>query len=101
VKYNSSCFDGCVVCYLRLKEGDISEVLDNFTLQKIFLSKIEDVTRSWRKMHNEELHDFLLLNVLPSYITLFIACVNNATCFDPPQRPSSGIKCTFKTQAFM
>jgi len=52
VKYNSSCVGVCVVCYLRLKEGDISKVLDNFTLRKIFRSKIEDVTRSWRKMHN-------------------------------------------------
>jgi hypothetical protein len=82
----------CANCYLRLKEEDISEVLDNFMLRKTFRSKTEDITRGWRKLHNEELHDFSLLNVLPSNITLFIACVNNATCFGPSQRPSSGIK---------
>jgi hypothetical protein len=33
----------CAVCYLRLKEEDISEVLNNFVLRKTFRSKTEDV----------------------------------------------------------
>jgi hypothetical protein len=90
---------GCAVCYLRLKDA-ISEVLDNFMLRKTFRSKTEDVTRGWRKLHSEEFHDLLLFNVLSSNTPPFIVCVNKATCFDPSQRPSSGIKCVFKTKTF-
>jgi hypothetical protein len=36
-------------------------MFDNRVLRRIFAPKRDDVTGSWRKMHNEELH-----NVLPS-----------------------------------
>jgi hypothetical protein len=32
-------------------------VLHNLVLWKIFWSTREEVTRDWRKVHNEELHD--------------------------------------------
>jgi len=50
---------GCAICYLRLKEEDISEVLNNFMLRKTFRPKTEDVTRDRRKLHNEEFQDML------------------------------------------
>jgi hypothetical protein len=32
-------------------------VLRNRVLRKIFVSKREEVTRNWRKLHKDELHD--------------------------------------------
>ena len=32
-------------------------VLENWVLRRIFGSKRDDVTREWRKLHNEELND--------------------------------------------
>jgi hypothetical protein len=34
------------------------KVLDNGMLRKIFGVKREEVTGDWRRLHNEELHDF-------------------------------------------
>jgi hypothetical protein len=33
-------------------------VFENRVLRRIFLPKKDEVTGEWRKLHNEELHDF-------------------------------------------
>jgi hypothetical protein len=42
-------------------------VFENRVLRKIFGPKRDEVTREWRKLHNEELHD---LYSLPSIIRI-------------------------------
>jgi hypothetical protein len=42
---------------LRLREEDGLEVFENRVLRRIFGPKRDEVTREWRKLHNEELHD--------------------------------------------
>jgi hypothetical protein len=43
-------------------------VFENRVLRRIFGPKGDEVTGEWRKLHNEELHDFYSL---PSIITMF------------------------------
>jgi hypothetical protein len=40
-----------------IKEGHRLEVFENRVLRRIFGPKRDDMTREWRKLHNEELHD--------------------------------------------
>jgi hypothetical protein len=42
-------------------------VFENRMLRKIFVPKRDEVTGEWRKLHNEELHDFYSS---PSIITI-------------------------------
>ena len=39
------------------KEEQRLRVLKNRVFRKIFVSKWEEVTRNWRKLHTDELHD--------------------------------------------
>jgi hypothetical protein len=47
---------GCETWSLTLREEHIPRVL-NRVLRRIFGPKRDVVTREWRKLHNEELHD--------------------------------------------
>jgi hypothetical protein len=40
-----------------LREGRRLKVLDNRVLRRVFGPKRDEVTREWRKLHNEELND--------------------------------------------
>jgi hypothetical protein len=42
---------------LTLREEHRLGVFDNRVLRKIFGPKMDEVTREWRKLHNEELRD--------------------------------------------
>jgi hypothetical protein len=42
---------------LTLKEEHRLRVFENRVLRRIFGPKRDEVTREWRKLHNEELHD--------------------------------------------
>jgi hypothetical protein len=42
---------------LTLREGNRLRVFENRVSRKIFGPKKKEVTRCWRKFHNEELHD--------------------------------------------
>jgi hypothetical protein len=42
---------------LTLREEYKLRVFENRVLKKIFAPKRDGVTRGWRKVHNEELHD--------------------------------------------
>jgi hypothetical protein len=42
---------------LTLREGHRLGVFKNRVLRRIFGPKRDEVTREWRKLHNEELHD--------------------------------------------
>jgi hypothetical protein len=46
---------GCETWFLSLREGHRLRVLDNRVLKRIFRPKRDEVTRRWRKLHNEEL----------------------------------------------
>jgi hypothetical protein len=47
---------GCETWSLVLKEGRRLRVFENKVLRRIFGSKRDEVTREWRKLHNEELN---------------------------------------------
>ena len=48
---------GCETWSLTLKEERRLWVFENWMLRRIFGSKRDEVTREWRKLHNEELND--------------------------------------------
>ena len=47
---------GCETWSVTLREEHSLRVFENRALRKIFGHKRDDVTREWRKLHNEELH---------------------------------------------
>jgi len=48
---------GCETWSLTLREERRLRVLENRLLRRIFQPKRDEVTRDWRKLHNEELND--------------------------------------------
>ena len=48
---------GCATWSLTLREECRLRVFDDRVLKKVFLSKRDEVTREWRKLHNEERND--------------------------------------------
>jgi hypothetical protein len=48
---------GCETWSLTLWEEHRLRVFENRVLRRIFLPKRDEVTREWRKLHNEELHN--------------------------------------------
>jgi hypothetical protein len=48
---------GCETWSLTLREEHILRVFENRVLRRIFGLKRDEVTREWRKLHNEELRD--------------------------------------------
>jgi hypothetical protein len=48
---------GCETCSLILREEHRLMVFENRALRRIFGPKRGEVTRGWRKLHNEELHN--------------------------------------------
>jgi hypothetical protein len=48
---------GCETWSLALREEHRVGVFENRVLRRIFGPKRDEVTREWRKLHNEELHD--------------------------------------------
>jgi hypothetical protein len=40
-----------------LREGSRPRIFENRVLRRIFGPKRDEVTREWRKLHNEELND--------------------------------------------
>jgi hypothetical protein len=49
---------GCETWSLIFREEHRLRVLENRMLRKVFGPKKDEVTASWRKLHDEELHDF-------------------------------------------
>jgi hypothetical protein len=49
--------DGCETWSLTLREEHRLRVFENRVLRRIFGPKRDEVTREWRKLHNEELRD--------------------------------------------
>jgi hypothetical protein len=50
---------GCETWSLTLREERRLRVFENRVLRRIFGPKRDEVTREWRKLHNEELNDLL------------------------------------------
>jgi hypothetical protein len=48
---------GCETWSLILKEELRMRVLENKVLRRIFGPKRDEVTREWRKLHNEKIND--------------------------------------------
>jgi hypothetical protein len=48
---------GCETWSLTLKEERRLRLFDNRVFSRIFGAKRDEVTREWRKLHNEKLHD--------------------------------------------
>jgi hypothetical protein len=55
--YKSTILYGCETWSLTLKEEHRLTVFENRVLKKIFGPKRDEVTRDWRKLCNEELHN--------------------------------------------
>jgi hypothetical protein len=49
---------GCETWSLTLREEPRLRVFENRVLRRIFGPKRDEVTEEWRKLHNEELHNF-------------------------------------------
>jgi hypothetical protein len=49
---------GCETWSLTLREERKLRVFENRVLRRIFGPKRDEVTGEWRKLHNEELHDW-------------------------------------------
>jgi hypothetical protein len=49
---------GCETWSLTLREEHKLRVFENRVLRRIFGPKRDEVTRGWRKLHNEGLHNF-------------------------------------------
>jgi hypothetical protein len=49
---------GCETWSLTLREEHRLRVFENRVLRRIFERKRDEVTGDWRKLHNEELHNF-------------------------------------------
>jgi len=52
---------GCETWSLTLREERRLRVFENRVLRRIFGPKRDELTREWRKLHNEELNDLWLL----------------------------------------
>ena len=50
-------YHGCETWSLTLREERRLRVFENRVLRRIFVPKRDEVTREWRKLHNEELND--------------------------------------------
>ena len=48
---------GCETWSLTLREERTLKVFENRVLRRIFGPKRDEVTKEWRKLHNEELND--------------------------------------------
>jgi hypothetical protein len=49
---------GCETWCLTLREKHRLRVFENRVLRRIFGPKSDEMTGGWRKLHNEELHNF-------------------------------------------
>jgi hypothetical protein len=55
---------GCETWSLILREEHRLRVFENRLLRRIFGPKRDEVTREWRKLHNEELHNLSSLPIV-------------------------------------
>jgi hypothetical protein len=55
---------GCENWSLKLRKECRLKVFENTVLRRIFEPNREEVTREWRRLHNEELYDLYSLNVI-------------------------------------
>jgi hypothetical protein len=58
-------FDGCETWSLNLSKGHRLRVYENRVLRRIYGSKRKELTGSWKKLHNEDLHN---MNFSPNSI---------------------------------
>jgi hypothetical protein len=68
IKVNSDVLYGCGTWLLTLREELRLRVFENRVLRRIFVSKRDEVTGEWKKLHNEELHGLYLLHGVKSFL---------------------------------
>jgi hypothetical protein len=68
---------GCETWSLTLREEHRLGVFENRVLRRIFGLKRDEVTGEWRKLQNEELHDFYSLPSIISIIKARMRCSTN------------------------
>jgi hypothetical protein len=49
---------GYEICSLTLREEHTLRVTENRVLRRVFGTKREEMAGGWRRLHNEELHNF-------------------------------------------
>jgi hypothetical protein len=57
-------FYGCETWSLTLREEHRLRVFENRVLRRIFGPKRDEVTREWRRLHNEELYAVYSSNII-------------------------------------
>jgi len=80
---------GCETWTLRLREERGLRVFENRVLRRIFGPRRDEVTRVWRKLHNDELNDLYsspnIIRVIKSRIIIWaghVACMGKEVqCF--------------------
>jgi hypothetical protein len=55
---------GCETWSLTLREENSSRLSENRVLRRIFGPKRGDVEGGWRRLHNEELHNFYISQIV-------------------------------------
>ena len=56
--YNFACYlYGCETWLLKLREERKLRLFENMVLRRIYGPRRDEVTRKWRRLHNEELND--------------------------------------------
>jgi hypothetical protein len=55
---------GCEAWSPTLREEHRLRVFENRVLRRVFGPKREEVARGWRRLHKEELHNFMLYKTL-------------------------------------
>jgi len=51
---------------MQVSLNEIVRVFENRVLRKVFGPKTDEVTRNWRRLHNEEVYDmYSLPNIIP------------------------------------
>ena len=54
---------GCETCLFAVREECKLKVFENKVLRRLFGPKRDEVTREWRKLHNDELNDLYSPNI--------------------------------------
>jgi hypothetical protein len=69
---------GCEICSLTLRQEYTLRVFDNSMVKGIFGARRNEVTREWRKLHNEELRDlYSSPNIIRMIKSRRIRCVGH------------------------
>ena len=96
---------GCATWSLTLREELRLRVFGNRVLRRIFGPKRDDVTKDWRKLHNEDFNDLFspnIVRVIKSRLIRWaghVARMGEERCIEGFGGETGGKETTCKTQA--